>query len=118
MSTPVIVPPTWNKTDYNQTLVNVWRRAAEELSEAENIFVIGYSLPETDAFFRYLYALGSIGDNLIKRFWVFDPDPTGEVEPRFRRFLGRAVERRFKFIKTPFPICVDQIRGEFQGRLK
>ena len=38
---PVIVPPTWNKTDYNQALGHVWRRAARELSDAENIIVIG-----------------------------------------------------------------------------
>jgi hypothetical protein len=38
----------------------VWRTAAQHLSEAEHIFIIGYSLPETDQFFRYLYGLGTV----------------------------------------------------------
>jgi NAD-dependent SIR2 family protein deacetylase len=114
---PVIVPPTWNKMDYNESLGHVWRRAAQELSNAENIFVIGYSLPETDSFFRYLYALGSMGERLIKRFWVFDPDPTGEVQIRFARLLGKAVESRFEFKKIGFPQCLANVRQEFQERL-
>jgi len=59
---PVLVPPTWNKTKYNGALSNVWKKAAQELATAENIFVIGYSLPETDSFFRYLFALGTESD--------------------------------------------------------
>jgi hypothetical protein len=75
----------------------------EELSNAENIFVIGYSLPETDAFFRHLYALGSLGDRLIKRFWVFDLDRSGSVESRFRAVLGKAALSRFKYSSNGFP---------------
>jgi len=48
---PVIVPPTWNKSSYHEVLSAVWATAARELSEADNIFVAGYSLPETDVFF-------------------------------------------------------------------
>ena len=42
---PLVVPPTWNKSSYYSLLSPVWASAAHELSEAENIFVIGYSLP-------------------------------------------------------------------------
>src|SRR5439155_5247930 len=71
---PVLVPPTWNKADSHRALTRVWSRAATLLSEAENIIVIGYSMPETDAFFRYLYALGTVGPVMLKRFWVCDSD--------------------------------------------
>ena len=97
---PVIIPPTWNKTEYHQILEKVWRRAAKELSEAENIFVLGYSLPESDLFFRYLFALGCAGPMRIKRFWVFNPDET--VKDRFGRLLGTGVKDRFRFEPTPF----------------
>jgi hypothetical protein len=76
---PVIVPPTWNKTQYHSEIATVWRHAARHLAEAENIFVIGYSLPSTDEFFRYLYALGTISATRLKRLMVIDPDPRGEV---------------------------------------
>ena len=71
---PFIVPPTWNKTEQHRNLTKVWQQAAKELSEAENIFVIGYSLPESDSFFQYLYGLGAVGDFPLRRFWVVDPD--------------------------------------------
>jgi NAD-dependent SIR2 family protein deacetylase len=79
--TPMLIPPTWNKTGYHENLAAVWEKAARELAAAENIFIIGYSLPETDSFFRYLYALGSESSTRIKRFWVFNPD--SEVEPSY-----------------------------------
>ncbi len=100
MGEPVIIPPTWNKTEYHQILEAVWRRAAKELSEAENVFVLGYSLPESDLFFRYLFALGCAGPTRIKRFWVFNPDQA--VKGRFERLLGTGVKGRFRFESVPF----------------
>jgi hypothetical protein len=114
-SDPVIVPPTWSKADHHHAIAKVWRRAAGELANAENIFVIGYSLPQSDAFFRYLYALGAIGDQLIKRFWVFNPDAA--TKSRFEELLGKAVARRFRFSQTPFPDCVREIKNELKGHL-
>lgn len=99
---PILVPPTWNKSGYHEQLRNVWKRAASELSTADNIFVIGYSLPETDSFFRYLYALGSESAIRIKRFWVFNPDKEGGVEQRFRDLIGRGIENRFKYFQVTF----------------
>ncbi len=97
-----IVPPTWSKGPYHSSLARVWRQAALELSEAENIFVCGYSLTETDSFFRYLFALGSVGSTRIKRFWVLDPDGRGIVEQRFRALLGPGAENRFRLVRTTF----------------
>lgn len=120
ISEPVIVPPTWNKADSHRALESVWARAAKELAESENIFVIGYSMPETDAFFRHLYALGTVGDTTIRRFWVFNPDHT--LEERFRNLLGPGAERAFKFfsgatrssgISFAFTEAIDFLRQEF-----
>ena len=77
---PAIVPPTWNKTAHQVELAPVWRRAAEHLAGARNIVVVGYSLPASDQFFRYLYALGSLGTTRIERFMVVDPDKRGTVK--------------------------------------
>jgi NAD-dependent SIR2 family protein deacetylase len=101
-SEPVLVPPTWNKSEYHQKLTSVWARAAKELSEAENIIVIGYSLPPTDQFFNYLYALGSTGETLLKRFLVFNPDNSGTIERRFKELLGPGAEQRYEYISETF----------------
>jgi hypothetical protein len=107
---PVLVPPTWNKTEYHRALGSVWARAARELREAESILVFGFSLPPTDAFFSYLYALGTAGGGPLRRFWVFDPDSSGQVEERFRALLGPGAKQRFRFFKEPFPSVPTSLR--------
>ncbi len=89
---PLIVPPTWNKAQYHQTIGKVWQRAAAELSEAENIIVVGYSLPASDEFFRYFFPLGIIGPNLIRRVIVCDLDPN--VRQRYEGLLSQATRSR------------------------
>ncbi len=111
-STPVLVPPTWNKADYHSSLAEVWRQASDELGEAEYIIVIGYSFPMTDAFFQYLYALGTVGRNPLERFWVFDPDT--KVADRFRTILGPAAANTFHHDRFVFSGAIDPIRREFK----
>ena len=106
---PFIVPPIWNKTDYHKTISNVWAKAAEELSGAEYILVSGYSLPKTDEFFRYLYALGSIGESRIKEFWVYDPDLTGNVRQRYESLLGGDVKGKLNFQSEKFRKFIEDI---------
>ena len=108
---PVIVPPTWNKTGYHQTLSKVWSRAAKELEDADNIFIIGYSLSETDAFFRLLYGLGTVGETPLHRLVVFNPDI--EVKNRFFSILGPGAQSRFKFLPEPFSKATDRIKRMF-----
>jgi NAD-dependent SIR2 family protein deacetylase len=110
--TPIIVPPTWNKNEYNGELSNVWREASKELSDAVNIFIIGYSLPETDSFFRYLYALGTMGTTRIKRIWAFNPDNEGEVKRRYKALIGKGVENRFEYFPQKFGEAIEFINDE------
>jgi hypothetical protein len=106
-SPPIIVPPTWNKTGYHSEISTIWRIAADKLAEAENLFVIGYSLPETDSFFKYLYALSARNSTRLKRFWVFNPDE--KVRDRFESLIGPAVRSRFRFIPHPFAAVIEEI---------
>jgi len=111
---PVIVPPTWSKGSQYKDLGRVWAKAAAELAAAENIFVVGYSMPETDSFFRYLYALGSQSTTKLRRFWVFDPDPDKSVEQRMKTLIGQGIERHaFNFIRNTF----EDATGIFQREI-
>jgi hypothetical protein len=97
---PAIVPPSWNKTQYHATFSQVWSRAAQELSEAEEITVIGYSLPESDAFSRDLFRLAMAGSTRLKSFTVVD---TGSEGPgRFKDLLGPDAKGRFHHIPEGF----------------
>ena len=111
---PVIVPPTWNKTEYHGSITNVWSAAANDLSTARNIYIFGYSLPETDSFFRYLYALGTMGDTRIRRFWVFDPDSSGLIRNRYEKLLGAGISNRFKYFEEPFSKALKKMREELK----
>lgn len=113
---PIILPPTWNKLEfsYNFEIAKVWQKAAEELSNAENIFVVGYSYPETDNFFKYFLALGILGEKLIKKFWVFNPDES--IENRFKDLLGPRIIRRHRFEPLPFSEAIDFLKDNIIGK--
>jgi len=109
---PTIVPPTWNKEDHYRKLSSVWARAATELADARDIFIIGYSLPPSDTFFRYFYGLGTSGGPLLDRLWVFNPDAS--VRTRFEKLLGSGVGQSFDLKQVPFNQALSLIRHEFE----
>ena len=109
---PVLVPPTWNKTEYHASLQVVWKQAATELSEAERIYVCGYSMPESDMFFRYLYSLGSASRTRLRQFTVFDPDETGNVERHYQDLVGGGVRSQFRYTRLKFTEMINGLRKE------
>ncbi|NII74848.1 hypothetical protein FHW84_003444 [Dyella sp. SG562] len=111
---PLIVPPSWNKADYHHQLSQVWAAAAQELSGAESIYIIGYSLPETDSFFRNLYALGCVGQSMLRRIVVYNPEAVGGgVDARFRALLGPGAEARYSYEPRPFDDAIRHIQTNY-----
>ncbi|MCX6641568.1 MAG: hypothetical protein NTW14_13970 [bacterium] len=106
---PEIIPPTWNKGQNLNSPVKVWKQAAKELSEAKEIIVIGYSLPESDLFFRYLFALGTDSTTRIERFIVCNPDI--KVKEKFEKIIGRGIESRFEFYPFKMGVAINCFRG-------
>ena len=113
---PIIVPPTWNKAEHHQILSQVWGRAAKELGEAEYIFIIGYSLTETDVFFRLLYALGTVGNTPLRKIEVFNPDDSMATRNRFESLMGPGAIARFDYKAIRFENSIGIIRGYFPSR--
>ena len=97
---PIIVPPTWAKLDAQQQIRDVWRRATKELRDVRNLFVIGYSLPPGDRFFRDLFGISTIGAPL-RRIWIIDPS-ADEVARRWHEFLGPGAAPYLKFFQMKF----------------
>lgn len=96
---PVVVPPTWNKSE-NQLLRHVWRQAARELSEARYIVFAGYSFPDTDLYFRYLLSLGLAGDTRIRRIAVLNPDRS--ALDKLNGILTPTLQKRVTFLESNF----------------
>jgi hypothetical protein len=93
-SIPVIVPPVSTKEFSYGVLRRTWRHVYRAVSQATELFIIGYSLPKEDQFARLVLgrALRSNRINVEKkrkqplRVVVVNPDENAEVT--FRRLLG------------------------------
>lgn len=90
--TPLIVPPTDAKAEFRPTLNNVWRVAAAGIRKSIGIFVCGYSLPETDYFFRQFFSLAMASDTRVRHIWVGDPEanPEGRIREMLNVDLARS----------------------------
>lgn len=87
--TPEIVPPTWNKAIADR-LSGVWMSAIDRISTATKLVIIGFSMPQTDLYFKYLLAAG-MKNNLSLRKVVF-VDPSDLIAPRLKNvFADREV---------------------------
>ena len=109
----LMIPPSWDKSEYKDIISCVWKKALEELREATRICIIGYSLPEVDAFFQYLLTLALSKNEALTKLIVVDwknQRPTAQeefatargvahdLEARYRRMLDPMFqERRFRF---------------------
>lgn len=110
---PLIVPPSWSKSAHYNPIRGVWSRAAQRLSEADTIIVVGYSLPRTDEFFRYLYALGTLSQTRIKHIEFVSLDE--EAYTRFKGMLGGVAAVRLKpFKSTTFEEYVPKLAARIK----
>jgi NAD-dependent SIR2 family protein deacetylase len=88
----LIVPPTWNKGTEEEFIHNVWKAALKELMEAGRIFIIGYSFPETDQFFKYMLGLALAYNNDLSEIYIVNPDES--VWTRFEKLFNPYFCRR------------------------
>ncbi len=106
----LLVPPSWDKSEYSKIMQPVWKQAVDALKTATRICVIGYSMPEADAFFKFLLALGlAENDRLYKLIvvdWLMGRTPSPDertIETRWKEMLERVfVGRRFEFVPFGF----------------
>jgi hypothetical protein len=81
-----IIPPTWNK-GLNLNMVSDWKAAYKALSEANQIRILGYSLPLTDTYFRYLLRATIIDTPNLRWIDVICKDDNGNVKKSYDEFI-------------------------------
>lgn len=93
--TSVIVPPTWNKGIEAKFILPVWKEVLNELTSAGRLFIIGYSFPESDQFFKYLLGLAlSKNSSLTEIHVVSDSDKIKQrFESQFHPYFHERVVR-------------------------
>lgn len=93
---PLLVPPSWDKTDHRDMLRPVWAKAVDELRAAKRVCVIGYSMPKSDAFFTYLLGLALAENDRLTDLIVVDKGPA--VQARWEELLEPMfAKRRMEF---------------------
>jgi len=89
---PVIIPPTWQKEYINPNLIEIWLKAERELQKADEIFFIGYSLPESDVNVRYLLKKGLYRKNEYVEVNIINLAGQDSLErKRYRRLFGNSI---------------------------
>ncbi len=82
-----IVPPTWNKK-LNRGTEEAWKNAAQWISEANEIRILGYSLPPTDIHIKHLFSTALAESENLQKIDVFCLDSDGIVEDRYKRMFN------------------------------
>lgn len=100
----LLVPPSWDKSEYSSIMQPVWKKAVDALKTATRICVVGYSMPESDAFFKFLLTLGLAENDHLYKLIVVDLVGAGPapqevtIETRWRELLEAVFAgRRFDF---------------------
>lgn len=93
---PLLVPPSWDKSEYNEVMKPIWKVAVDELKAATRIIIVGYSMPETDAFFKYLLTLALSENHQLYKLIVVDLG--SKVNAKFSKLLVPLFrERRYHY---------------------
>ena len=100
---PLIIPPSLEKSSFfTHPLIKViWSRAREAIERASSIYVVGYSLPESDTYVDLLFARSL---RRLPEVFMLDINP-GIVE-RAQRYFQKDARVRDGFIG---PDAVDRL---------
>ena len=98
VETKTIVPPTWNKAMGDDVMPS-WRLAADLLSKANHIRMIGFSLPTADSYIKYLLKGAIIDTPHLKSIDVLCLDGDGSVKQRYDEFIGFY---KYRFVSGSF----------------
>ncbi len=110
-----IVPPVYDKSSLlsHDTIRSLWRLARDTaIRPANRIYVIGYSLPETDTAMHTLLWEGSQSNGGEKEIYVVDLNP--ETAKRYRQTLGKYYQVNEKYTggDDPFGRFIEEYVGE------
>lgn len=109
INTGTIIPPTWNKGLNHAEIILAWKLAYKLLMQANHIRIIGYSLPETDSYIKYLLRAAVVHAPHLKTIDVLCLDPNDStIKKRYNdfilfknyRFLSANVEDYLKHIMS------------------
>lgn len=118
-SDAVIVPPTVVKPELIGALGEQWAGACKAMSEADALWFVGYSFPESDSFMRYFIGSALVENPRLRQIVVVDPDPN-VLEARARPlFDAPHLQEVFQAYPMKWAECPMEVilSGQTQGVL-
>lgn len=103
-----IIAPTGNKS-LHRSLVAAWKKAHELLAEANHIRILGYSLPTSDSYIKYLLKSAVVDSNNLKTIDVICRGAT--VQPRYDEFV------HFNFYRFKFANLETYLSSVYQASM-
>lgn len=94
-----IIPPESNKAYDKGLFAGLWRGAAQSLSDAKHLVVVGYSFPATDLHSASLFR-NSLKRNSLRSLVVVNPDPAARRRTREVMQRGFSADTRVLSFKS------------------
>jgi len=77
---PVIIPPVYEKGAFiTDAITPIWNSARDEIKEADEIIVYGYSFPNADQQSKSFFRRARVKNTTLKRLIVINPDPNAAL---------------------------------------
>lgn len=103
-----IIPPIWNKYNH-ETVMQSWKTAYSLIKEASQIRILGYSLPKSDNYVKYLLSIGLKNSYNVKNIDVITLDSDGATRERYEELF---CFNRFRFKNERLETYFEKIIGK------
>lgn len=85
---PLLIPPVYDKMQNYAVFRGIWKSALEFMSRANTIYILGYSMPDTDILFKHIFSIAGHKNMSVKKEVVV-VDPSDQTFERYKTFLKR-----------------------------
>jgi hypothetical protein len=86
---PILVPPTFRKNIESYGIINLWDKADDLISKADQLIIIGYSFPDADLEAKWLFKKALVKGN--KRPSLTIVDPSNEIQNKIKGFFSNTI---------------------------
>ncbi len=93
---PMLMLPTILKPETVPLLKHQWRLAAKAISEADQVWFVGYSFPESDSYMRYFLANSMAKNTRIRHIAIINPDRSVYFERAMKVFADARLQAIMK----------------------
>lgn len=74
---PIIIPPSWLKISHSDTIIdrvikNIWKLGIGVINKTNELYILGFSLPDTDQYIRSLISFGLASNVNLTELSIID----------------------------------------------